>query len=581
MSDSITQKIEALVAEDEAGDGAEALDDRTDSKEINLQSYFFIGQYLRAYVTSSQEGTESKRKGRKHIELSINPRDANTGMSKSDILVNSMVQASVVSVEDHGLIMNLGIEDATTRGFMSTRELGEIDVTKTEEGTVYLCLVTGISSSGKIIKLSVDSHKAGNIKKNHFLTDAPTVDSFLPGTAVEVLLSDISPLGLAGKVMGLLNATADLIHSGAAASGKELDKKYSTDSKIKGRIICTFPSTEEKKVCISVLDHVVSLKSLVATPKFSTTAVPPIEMLPLSTILEEVRVVKVENDMGLFVDVGVKGVRGFVHISRIADAKVESLSESTGPYKLGSVHKARIIGYNPMDGLFIVSLEPKIIAEPFLRVEDVKVGQIVRGSIEKLIVNERGVSGMLVNIAEGISGLVLPIHMADVLLQHPERKFKLGSTVTARVLSTNPEKRQLRLTLKKSLVNTDAEVWDSYEKLKPGMQAPGTLISILPSGAVVQFYSSVRGFLPVSEMSESYIQDPKQHFRIGQVVKVHVVSIDPTEERMIISCKDPTIFGSSQLEALKELGIGSVVEATVSEKLVDEIVVEQIGRAHV
>lgn len=577
MSDSITQKVEALVAEDEAEDEAEASDDRTGSKEIDLQSYFFIGQYLRAYVTSAQEGAESKRKGKKHIELSINPRAANTGLSKSEVVVNSMVQASVVSVEDHGLIMNLGIEDTTIRGFMSIRELGQIDVTKIEEGTVYLCLVTGISSSGKIIKLSADSHRAGSIKKTHFLTNAPTVDSFLPGTAVEVLLSDVTPLGLAGKVMGLLNATADLIHSGAAASGKELDKKYSTDSKIKGRIICTFPSTEEKKVCISVLDHVVSLKSLLSTPKFSTTASPPIEMLPLSTILEEVRIVKVETGMGLFVDVGVKGVRGFVHISRVADAKVESLPESTGPYKLGSVHKARIIGYNPMDGLFIVSLEPKVIAEPFLRVEDVKVGQIVKGTIEKLMLNERGVSGMLVNIAEGISGLVSPIHMADVLLQHPERKFREGSTVTARVLSTNPEKRQLRLTLKKSLVNTDAEVWDSYEKLKPGMQAPGTLISILPSGAVIQFYSSVRGFLPVSEMSESYIQDPKQHFRIGQVVKVHVVSIDPSEQRMIISCKDPSIFGSAQREALKELRIGSVVEGTVSEKLVDEIVVELSG----
>lgn len=577
ISDGITQKVEALVAEDEDKEEAEAADDRTDSKEINLQSYFSVGQYLRAYVTSTQEGTESKRKGRKHIELSINPRAANTSLSKSEVVVNSMVQASVVSVEDHGLIMNLGIEDTTMRGFMSTRELGQIDVTKIEEGTVFLCLVTGTSSNGKIIKLSADSQRAGNIKKSHFLTDALTVDAFLPGTAVEVLLSDVNPLGIAGKVMGLLNATADLIHSGGAASGKELDKKYSTGSKIKGRIICTFPSTEEKKVCISVLDHVISLKSLTVTPKFSTTAGPPTDMLPLSTILEQVRVVKVEPGMGLFVDVGVKGLRGFVHISRVADAKVESLPESTGPYKLGSVHKARIIGYNPMDGLFIVSLERKIIDEPFLRFEDVNVGQVVKGTIEKIMVNETGVSGMLVGIAEGISGLVLPIHMADVLLQHPERKFKEGSTVTARVLSTDPEKRQLRLTLKKSLVNTDAEVWDSYEKLKPGMQAPGTLISILPSGAVVQFYSSVRGFLPVSEMSESYIQDPKQHFRIGQVVKVHVVSINPTEERMMISCKDPAIFGSSQREALKELEIGSVVGGTVSEKLGGEIIVELSG----
>lgn len=556
----------------------EATDEQGERRDIDLQSFFSNGQYLRAYVTSVEDGTTSGGKRRRHIELSINPRAANTGLGKSDVIINSMVQASVLSVEDHGLIMDLGLEDKTVRGFMSSREVGQtINYEKMEEGAVYLCLVTGISSNGKTIKLSADTQKVGNIKKTHFLTDAPTVNSFLPGTAVEFLVSEVTSLGIVGKVMGMLNVTADLIHSGAAASGKNLDKKYSTGNKIKGRIICTFPTAQEKKIGISVLAHVVTLRALSATPKFGTTNVPPIHMLPISTIIENARVVKVEFGMGLFVDVGVKGVRGFVHISKVADAKVESLSESTGPYKLDSLHKARIIGYNPMDGLFIVSLEPKVIAEPFLRVEDVKVGQVVKGTIQKLIVNERGVNGILVNIAEGITGLVPIVHMGDVLLQHPERKFKEGSAVNARVLSTNPEKRQLRLTLKKSLVNSDAKIWDSFKNLKPGLQGPGTLINLLPSGAVVQFYGSVRGFLPVSEMSESYIQDPRQHFHIGQVINAHIVSVDPNEERMIVSCKDPSIIGSSQCEALKDLQIGSIIEGSVSEKLQDEVVIELKG----
>lgn len=565
----MTGRVEALVATEEESD------EQSNNQDIDLKSYFYIGQYLRALVSSTRNEASSKGKGKRHIELSINPRQANSGLNKADIVVNSMIQASVLSVEDHGSIMNLGLEDETVRGFMSSKELGSnVDISKIEDGTVYLCLVTGHSSNGKIIKLSSDSQKLGNIKKTHFLLDAPTVDSFLPGTGVEVLVSEITSSGIVGKVMGILNVTADLIHSGAAASGKDLEKKYSRGDKIKGRVICTFPTAEEKKVGISVLDHVVFFGSAHAVSTSKSNTIAPTQKLPISSIIEEARVVKVEFGTGLFVDVGVKGVRGFVHISKVADGKVESLSESTGPYKLGSVHKARIINYNSMDGLFIVSLEPKVINQPFLRLEDVKVGQTVTGTVEKLIINEKGVSGILVNLAEGVTGLVPDVHLADILLQHPERKFKEGAAVKARVLSIDLERRQLRLTLKKTLVNSDAEIWDSYEKLKPGLQAPGTLVKILPSGAVVQFYSSVRAFLPVSEMSESFIQDPKLHFRVGQVVNVHIVSVDSDEERMMVSCKDPAVFGSAQREALENLKPGTIIEGIVSEKLNDELIVE-------
>lgn len=566
ISDKFTEVVEAI-AQDEAGE------EKDETTQLDLQSLFSIGQYLRAYVISTIDETLSGRMGRRHIELSIDPSKVNSGLKKADIVVNSMIQASVSSVEDHGLILNLGLDDTNIRGFMSSKELGEhLNLSNIRDGRVFLCLVTGLSSNGNIIKLSADTLKAGNMKKGHFLTDAPSVDSFLPGTAVEILISEVTSFGMAGKLMGMLDVTADLIHSGAATSEKEFAKTYKLGTKISARITCTFPTAEHKRIGVSLLKHVVSFKSISAPENLSPTAV-----LPLSTILEECRVVKVVNGVGLFVEVGVKGVQGFVHISKIEDEKIETLSESMGRYKLGSGHKSRIIGYNPMDGLFIVSLEPKVINQQFIRIEDVHVGQTLVGVIEKLIIDESGVTGMLVNIADGISGLVPKIHFADIPLQHPERKFIVGSAVKARVLSTHPEKRQLRLTLKKTLINSDNDPWYSYEKLELGLQAPGTLVKILSTGAVVQFYGPVRGFLPVSEMSESYIEDPTEHFRIGQVVHVRIVSLNALEQRMIVSCKDASVFAAAQREALDKHEIGCLVEGAVTEKTKDEIVIELSG----
>ncbi|KAI9840320.1 MAG: rRNA biogenesis protein rrp5 [Sclerophora amabilis] len=574
VSSKLTERLEALVKNESDNEdishGEGKQQDRTEPRD-----FFHHGQYLRAYVVSTSEESTINRitKNKKHIELSVNPQQANSGLTPSDLIEHSMVQASVISIEDHGLVMDLGLTDATIKGFMSSKEVGKnVDYGSIQEGAVFLCRVTGQNSSGQIVKLSADMEKAGNVKKSNFLTEAPTIDAFLPGTAVEILVDEVTSSGIAGKIMGMLDVTADVVHSGATSKKRNLEKLFKIGTKTKCRIICTFPSSETKRLGVSLLDHVLSL---------STASIPrrdekndPTQVLPISSIIQQAKVVKVEPGMGLFLDLGVKDVLGFVHISRISDTKVESITESIGPYKLESLHRARIVGFNPMDGLYIVSMEQKIINEPFLRIEDIKVGEVVKGTIERLVVNAAGLGGALVNLAEGITGLVPEMHLADVKLSHPERKFKEGMTVTGRILSTDPEKKQFRLTLKKSLVNSETAIFNSYDEILAGAQSPGTLVNILSSGAVVQFYSDLRAFLPVSEMSEAYIKDPSQHFRKGQVVNVHVLSVDPARRRMIVSCRDPDAFGPEQKHALDDLTVGDIVTGQVTEKSDDDITVQ-------
>ena len=576
ISDSITQRIEAIAAAGEEIDDESNAEEET--AEVDLLKIFSLGQYLRAYVVSTTDDptNSTSTKAKRRIELSLRPQQANNALTSQNVIVHSTLMASVVSVEDHGLVMELGLQDPEMRGFMSSKEVGHgIAVSNIQEGSVFLCMVTGLSSSGKIVKLSSDPQKLGNLKKLSHLTEAPTVDAFLPGTAVEILVSDITPRGIAGKVMGMVDVTADLMHSGAGATGKNLEKKYKIGSKIKGRIICSFPTVDPPKLGVSLLDHVMSFSSHVGIMNGEKRS--PLEILPLSAIIEEVTIQKVEPGIGIFVEIGIKGVAGFVHISRVNDNKIETLSESTGPYKVGSIHRGRLIGYNFLDGVYLVSLEQRILEQPFLRVEDLKVGEVIKGKVEMIVVNEVGVGGLLVNLADGITGLVPEVHMADVQLLHPEKKFKEGMNVTARVLSTDPGKRQIRLTLKKSLVNSEAAQFIGYHEITVGMQSPGTIINVLQSGAVVQFYGTVRGFLPVSEMSEAFIRDPTQHFRIGQVVNVHVLKVNPEAKKLTVSCKDPSAFGLDQQNALKRLKIGEILSATVTEKSNDDISVELQG----
>ena len=573
ISDKLTRRIEAAAAAEDSDNEDAGL-----ANDIDLATLFSIGQYLRVYVASTGDESENPAAGKqkKRIELSLKPQHTNSTLSEQNVVVNNTVMASVTSVEDHGIIVDIDIANSDMKGFISSKEVGQnVPLSDIQEGAVLLCIVTGLASNGRTVKLSSDTTKLGNVKKGAFLASAPTVEAFVPGTAVEVLITEVESRGIIGKVMGMVDVTADLTHSGAGGFGKELDSKYKIGAKTKARVISTFPNVSPMKLAVSLLDHVTSLTS--QTTSRDSKKKNPLDVLPLSAVVETAIVRKVEDSYGLYVDVGVKGVPGFVHISRVKDGKIETLSASSGPFKVDSVHKGRIIGYNSLDGHYLLSFESTILDQPFLRVEDLVVGGVVKGTVERIIINAKGAVGILVNLSTGISGMVPEAHMADVQLLHPEKKFKEGLKVTARVLSVDTSKRQVRLTLKKTLVNSDSTQFMAYEDIQAGMQSPGTIINLIPSGAVVQFYGDVRAFLPVGEMSEAYIQDPKQHFKIGQVVNVHVLQVNAEDKKMTVSCKDPSAFGLEKQAAFKDLHIGEVVSGVVTAKSDDDITVEISG----
>lgn len=571
VSERLNARIETLLAEEEK-DGSQ---DGEDDEDIDLEKLFHVGQWLRASVISTSSASESvDHKSKRRIELSVDPQRGNAGLEEKDVVINSMLQASVRSVEDHGVIMDLGLANGSVKGFISKKELGSnYSLGKLQDGQVLLCLAASKSSNGKVINLSANETKFSclatanhSAKEAKFVSSAPTVDAFLPGTAVEVLVTQAGAFGLSGKVMGMLDVTADVIHSGAGGRGQDIASKYTIGSKIRARVVCNFPGEETKKLGVSLLDHMLRFGSEQVTGKKAKT-------LALSSVVEDAKVIQVQSNRGLFLDLGA-GQTGFAHISQLSDTRVDSLSSDSGSYKEGSVHRARIVSFNPMDGLYYVSLQSHVLEQTFLRIEDIEVGQDVKGTVERLILGAKGITGVLVKLADGITGLVPEMHLADVKLTHPEKKFREGFPVKARVLSVDLDKRHVRLTLKKSLLNPDIATWNSYVGLKAGDESPGTIVSLSAKGAAVQFFGPVRAWLPVAEMSDAYIERPEEHFRLGQTVKVHVVSVNAETQEMKVSSKDESDFGKDEQDTWEKITGGDFVTGTVTEKSAENVMLD-------
>jgi rRNA biogenesis protein RRP5 len=140
-------------------------------------------------------------------------------------------------------------------------------------------------------------------------------------------------------------------------------------------------------------------------------------------------------------------------------------------------------------------MEQSVLDQKFLRVDDIQVGSIVEGTVQKLTDN-----GVVINLTGHITALAPRLHLADVKLTHPEKKFKPGSKVKGLVLVSDPVKKKVIVTLKRTIVNSDLPTIISYDDVKPGMITYGTISGFRPFGCIISYCNNVRALAPISEL---------------------------------------------------------------------------------
>lgn len=75
------------------------------------------------------------------------------------------------------------------------------------------------------------------------------------------------------------------------------------------------------------------------------------------------------------------------------------------------------------------------------------------------------------------------------------------------------------------------------DDLKPGMQLEGVVTNVTRFGAFVDVGVHQDGLVHVSELSHRFIKDPSEAVKVGQIVKVQVISADAKVKRIALSVK--------------------------------------------
>ncbi|KAH3669200.1 hypothetical protein WICMUC_005039 [Wickerhamomyces mucosus] len=553
VSEIITKELEEFDDDSEDSDSEEENTRNVETSENkkkfpNLSKIFRIGQWLRAVVVDGTLNSKNKKNQKKRIQLSIESSKVNKNLEDDDLVASGTIQVTVKSVEDHGAILDIGKENIG--GFISNKELraSSIDPEDLKAGSVFLATISNKNDRTVTVKFSHN-------KKNP-VTTLSSVDSLVPGTFIETLITHVQSDGLVSRAFGLVDATISLAHAGVFDSDS-LKHKYNVGSKVKARIVAVLFVNNTKKLVLSLLNHVlVNNKESEALSEF-----------PIGHIFESVEVKGHDSN---YIYVAIDSERlGQAHVSRIEG----SVSLLSAKYGNGTKHQARVVGFSLADNYYSLTFDPKVIKQKYLRAEDIPLGESVIAEVLNVLPEK----GLKVKIFNTFEALVPTIHMSDIKLIYPERKFKIGSKVKGKVLNVSKFKSEIIVTLKKSLVGVENPI-SQISQAQVGDRTSASVLSFKASGAIVSFFGNLKAFLPKSEISETFVNKPEDHLRLGQTITVRITSVDQATQKLSVSCRLSSETSEAQKKALSDLIVGrSIVKAQVVEKTKDSVVVELPG----
>jgi small subunit ribosomal protein S1 len=235
------------------------------------------------------------------------------------------------------------------------------------------------------------------------------------------------------------------------------------------------------------------------------------------------RVVSITN-YGAFVELE-KGVEGLVHISEMSWTR--NVRHPSKIVTLGDEIEAVILKVDPEGEK--ISLGMKQIEEDPWHALPVKypVGTRLTGKVRNLTS-----FGAFVEIEPGIDGLV---HISDMSwtkrIQHPSEVVKKGDDVEVVILGVDAENKRISLGLKQ----TQDDPWDQLAtQFRAGQEITGPITRLQDKGVAVDLGDDVEGFVPVSQLGVTGLQNPADVFGEGDELEMRVTEVDAGNRRIVL-----------------------------------------------
>jgi len=228
---------------------------------------------------------------------------------------------------------------------------------------------------------------------------------------------------------------------------------------------------------------------------------------------------------GLIADVG--GVRAFVPASQLSQRYVEKISDF-----VGKEMKLKILEVDQQKKRVVASRKAVVAEEAAARKkeawEKLEEGVVIHGIVRRLTD-----FGAFVDLG-GVDGL---IHITDLSwgrIKHPSDVVKPNQEVDVKILSLDRERERIQLGYKQ----LQPHPWDAaVEKYPQGEIVNGKVVRITDFGAFVELEPGLDGLVHISQCSTTRVAKVEDAVKVGDEVKVKVLSVDPEKKRISLSIR--------------------------------------------
>jgi small subunit ribosomal protein S1 len=206
-------------------------------------------------------------------------------------------------------------------------------------------------------------------------------------------------------------------------------------------------------------------------------------------------------DFGAFVEIE-PGIEGLIHISEMSWAKrVRTASDVVKP---GETVEAVILGVNAAERRISLGLK-QALGDPWAgAAEKFAPGAVIEGPVTNLTK-----FGAFVQLTEGVEGM---IHISEISaekrINHPQEVLRVGQVVKAQVLAFDPEKRNIRLSMKQ-LVPTGLDEY--LGEHKEGDIVTGRMTEVSAGKARVELGEGVIATCRIPSAKEAAKEDEKEN----------------------------------------------------------------------
>ena len=141
--------------------------------------------------------------------------------------------------------------------------------------------------------------------------------------------------------------------------------------------------------------------------------------------------------------------------------------------------------------------------------------------------------GIFVEFDEGLEGLVHISEIAWQRIDNPKNFIKVGDKVKVKIMGV--KNFRFALSIKKTIENPWEALMRNY---KIGQIVKGKVLQFNPFGAFIELNKDIQGLLHLSEFPDQLIKKASDVLKIGQVLNLKIISLDPNAYRLGFSIKD-------------------------------------------